>query len=220
MSAQVIRFPTVGALRCPVDAEAFRDTHQLPLHPGALNSWVMGVRVAESASASEVGELVRRIFQAWLPLFPGRIQVLNVSVGKDVDGAAGVVPPFQMRGPTRVVRVDFSYDGPATSMGWPTWVARRRERIDPLCPVQPLDTAPWIALGPGEPALVQNPLKPRPNPNEDPIDLGLPSLDLDAIGANLSSAFSGFIWTLGALAAGVLVWRHMATKPRRGDEWT
>jgi len=56
--------------------------------------WAMGVRVSPELTVPEVGEFVRRVFQSWLPLFPGPVQVQNVTVqtplGESPEGLAGL----------------------------------------------------------------------------------------------------------------------------------
>lgn len=233
MPAQVIPFPsaTVGALRCPVDAEEFRARNRIELFPNQRNRWLMSLRIRDDADEDEVREAVVGLFKTWVSLFPGPIQGPFVFVQDRTDPTLWhsgpltrnkrIVPPQaapveQMRGPQRMVIADFDYAGDATEMGLPTFVQRRRERIDPLCPMSPLDAAPWAAMDPpGEATRIVKPVEPHERAT-DPFDLGLPQLDLEGLGEDFETTLKTALFTAAGLGLGVILFQLYMSQKRRG----
>lgn len=220
-SDNVLQFPqrrAVGALTCPVDAEAFRSQNTIQLHPGKLNRWAMSVRVRPDAATAEVAEYVRRLFQEWAELFPGDIELRRVAVATPDEGLealAGLRAPHRMRQPQRAVLVEFAYDGGAGRMPLPTFVQRRRERVDPLCPVLPFDASPWAALPPGGGAEVTVPVRAPNRGARDPWDLGLPALDVDALQDKIRAGIRRIVLVAAAVGSGVLLYQLMRREKRR-----
>ncbi len=233
MSADVIPFPsaTVGALRCPVDAEEFRAQNRIELFPNKRNRWLMSLRIRDDATEEQVMQAVVNIFRTWVSLFPGPIQgpfvrvqapeapnrwnsgPLSRNVLIDVPAST---PPEQMRGPQRMVIAEFDYAGEAESMGLPTFVQRRRERIDPTCPVPPFDAAPWAAMDPpGDATRIVKPVEPHDRIT-DPFDLGLPQLDLEGLGEDFETTLKTALLTAAGLGLGVILFQLYMSQKRRG----
>lgn len=198
-------------LVCPVDAAAFREQHQIALFPGQLQQWVIALRARQDTTPEQLQSLVREIFSFWQPLFPGKVSEPVLAM---TDVRAGQQLPVRMRQPTRFVLVRFAYDGPATAMGAPTFVQRRRQRVEPTCPVEPLDAFP-MALEPGPQAVVRDPLKPRPRVDaDDPLDLGLGPVEPDAIKEFVGDALGKAALGVGVAVGGYLLFKWVTRRKR------
>lgn len=171
---------------------------QLPLFPGKRQHWSLATKLGTSPEA------VKQLFQRWLPLFPGPISEPLVLGQDDLPGAVGRLPPvagveppqgLEVRGTADLVSVRFDYLGTANSMRWPTFVNRRRDRIDPLCPLREVDATP-VAIGQGGVLLRAPQLEPLPPFGEDPLDLGVGPIRPPTL-EQLSNALLG----LGLVAA-------------------
>lgn len=189
---------TERGLVCPVNAQQFREQHLIRLFPGSLQQWTIAVRARPDTTPADLQSLVREIFSFWQPLFPGKIESPRLT---GIDVAPPAEMPFTVREPIRFVRAVFPYDGPATAMGLPTFVQRRRQRIEPTCPVEPFDAVPF-ALTPGPRAIVRAPLKPRPRTDRDPLNLGLGPIEPDRISEALEQAGRHIGNVAGQLALG------------------
>lgn len=152
---------------------------RMPLFPGKRQKWLIVLRARPDITEDEREEMVRGLFQRWLPLFPGPIGEPEVLDLDDTPASSIVQPPkLGFRGPSDTVGVAFDYMGTETEMRWPTFVARRRERIEALCPMAPTDSMPIAVVEPEDDAEGDEALEPRPNPNApDPFDLGIGPID-------------------------------------------
>jgi hypothetical protein len=179
----------------PHIAEA--DLPRLPLFPGQSQHWSLALR----QTGPDVEARVIQILRTWLPLFGGPVSEPRIAGTEDLPGAvdrlpplAGVEPPaIEVRDPATLISVRFDYLGPATSMRWPTFVQRRRERVDPLCPMRIVDATP-VAVGRALPLLRNALIEPLPPVADDPLDAGLGPVDPGKLAG---------IFAVGGLAVGV-----------------
>lgn len=115
---------------------------RMPLFPGKRQRWLMAQRTV-SASEEERDAALRAVFQLWTEIIPGPISAPEVVDASEGPTSSLAQPPaLGFREPSRRVAVEFDYNGSATEMRWPTHVKRRRARVDPLCPMAPIDTMP------------------------------------------------------------------------------
>lgn len=146
---------------------------KLPVFGNSANSWVVAAK-GTNRSIEQTTELVQRIWVSWSTLFPQGSSTSVPLVFRSVTAHPIDTPdpPLQVAGTADVFTVRFNYNGPDAQIRWPTWVQRRRERIDPLCPLTEVDAtvaavaAPEI-LDPGRPQFE------APRLRDDPLDLGL-----------------------------------------------
>lgn len=162
---------------------------RVPLFPGKRQRWLVSYRVRPDATEGERGQALTELFRAWLPLFPGPIGPPAVVSPEDGPTSSLVQPPvLTRRGPITTTAVEFDYMGPPGTVRWPTFVARRRERIDPLCPVDPVDAILLAVAAPEREA--EDPsegLAPAPGINDDPLGLQL-NIDTDKLGRQVKVA--------------------------------
>lgn len=194
------------ALKCEPAIPA-EQLPRLPL-PIGRQRWVLDIRAREDATESEVLRAVRNVMQAWLPLFEGRPGEPTLFDPEDAEGEPPLAepPPLTVRAPVRRVGVEFDWHGPGSDMRWPTFAQRRRQRIDPLCPIQNVDAMPVLVLSGGELA-DDEPLETPPDHFTDPLDLGLGPVDPDAIRRALRVTFGSAALIGGLLVAGLVVSR-------------
>lgn len=190
------------ALKCPIDAAAWRAAHPFPLAPGQMQRWVLAVKAPEEATDADLLGQVQHAFSFWVPLFPGPVQAPQRI--ERLDGPPPDAPPvpFELRGPTYFVRVEFPYTGEDDVMGWPTYVARRRERIAQTCPESPIDTAPLAAEVPEADAPPHFTPTPPRGRVEDDIGPFTPGIDAEKLEKRLKLGLS----IGGPILALVVVW--------------
>jgi hypothetical protein len=170
---------------------------------------VLDIRAREDATEDDVLRAVTNVMQAWLPLFEGRPGAPTLFDAEDAEGEPVLAepPPLNVRAPVRRVGVEFDWEGPGDSMRWPTFAQRRRERIDPLCPIRNVDAMPVLVLSQGELSADDEPLEPPPKHFKDPLDAGLGPVDPDAIKRALRVSFGSAALIGGLLVAGLVVSR-------------
>lgn len=192
-------------LRC----DSTIDPQSLPRLPvfggGAQNTWVVAFK-GTGRTPAQVQKLFDSIWQSWSALFPpGAVSVARTIPGVPSRTIEPADPPVTVAGTADVATLLFSLEGPDGTVRWPTWVRRRRERIDPLCPLQDVD-ATVTAIGQPERGLPPLPrLEQPPPPLEDPLDLGLGPVDPPGFPSVLSV---GAI-AVGAIALAVLLSRRV-----------
>lgn len=181
---------------------------RLPL-PVGRQRWLIWLRARTDATDAEVLRAVRNVMQAWLPLFEGRPGEPTLFDPKEAEGEAeqATPPALTVREPSRVVGVEFDWEGPGEDMRWPTFAQRRRERIDPLCPIAHPDAMPIAVLATSELSNDDEPLETPPDHFTDPLDLGLGPVDPDAIRRALRVTFGSAALIGGLLVAGLVVSR-------------
>jgi|SRR5690554_5361788 len=199
---------------------------RLPVFPGRAQHW----SVAYRGNPSIAEPLIVAALRSWLPLFGAGAIVSGVHVDTDpadLPGAPGQSPALPgvdpspeigVREPVDIASLRFNLDleGPASEIRWPTWVAARRDRIDPLCPLQFVDVTPVSVGEPSSRRLFGARLEPAPPALEDPLDLGLPPLPPlpplpDIVERVESTAKVG----LFALLAGSALWLFTRLRPER-----
>lgn len=187
----------------PLSCDAPALTERLPLFPGKRQVWVIAVRAATRADAvASLDEL----FERWHGLFPGPIGAPGAfSQLPRIDGGPER-PALAVREPTQLLGVTFDYRGTADSMRWPTLVQRRRERVDPLCPVDPVDAMPIrIQTNAADlPDAQGDETVGPPEGARDDLDLGLPQLP--PAGELLDTVKAGFGLALILLFPAAYLW--------------
>lgn len=171
----------------------------MPLFPDQRQRWVVRVRLGPKQDPEDA---IRAVFQEWTNIFPGAISEPDVL--DDAEPFTETIiepPPLGFRGPSQDFVVEFDYTGTDDRMRWPTFVARRRERVQATCPIDPVDTMPIAVQQTGENARGDDRLPGRTPPGEDPLAIDVPPIDTDALSARLRT----FAWVGGIAAAGVLL---------------
>jgi len=200
----LLRVETGGdGLLCPVNADVFRRDHRIRLFPGRIQRWVMAVRAGPQAEFDALQDHLITVFRRWHELIPGKYG--EPLLLPDVSREQLAIPRLiATRAPQLTCVVEWPYAGTATEMGVPTFVLRRRDRIDPVCPVEPVDDYPIAALDPG-PAVnaIEFPQLPPPSRiDEDPLDAGLPPVDVE----KARKAVRGAVSTATIVGVGLLAW--------------
>lgn len=147
---------------------------RLPVFGNQANTWSVAIK-GEGRPFDETQELVKRIFVSWTTLFPDGTAISEPMVFRNVTREPMTIPdpPLQVAGIADLFGVRFNYLGPDAEIRWPTYVQRRRERIDPLCPLTEVD-ATVAAIARPLPLDPHRPLFEAPRPiTDDPLDLGL-----------------------------------------------
>lgn len=185
---------------------------RLPLFPGQRQRWLLTLRMRDNVTQPELESAVRSLFQLWLPLFPGDIGEPELVDAENGPTSTLAAPPsLGLRAPQQTVAVEFDYLGPSTEMRWPTLVQRRRERIDPLCPMSPVDVMPIGVAEPEREADGDDLLHGAPPVNEDPLDLGLGPIDTAKFKLNLGIGLAAI-----GLGAGLLLYlAHVRPRAER-----
>lgn len=208
-------------LTCPVNRDLWAAEHEIPLRPGKVQRWLVYLTALRDATDDQLQAGLRGVFEYWHALFPGLVEQPTVRKATDAEiDAAQEALTMRVRSPRHVVLAEFGYQGDATTMGVPTFVRRRRDRIDPTCPIEPFDVLPVLALEPerdadfGEGQAVE-PRKPVESPD---TPLG-PLPNLDDIKQGVADAAKaaipvGFL-LVGGAAAAVVLYQLLQRKGRR-----
>ena len=184
-------------LTCDEDADQLP---RLPLVSGRRNRWTIAMRAPTRAAAVAA---VPALFQRWHGIMGGNIGEPEVLDQVPPSDTLPTPPALDVRQPIQLVGVEFDYQGPS-SMRWPTLVQRRRERVDPLCPVNPVD-AMVVGISTRDlPPLEGDDLVKSPREaNEDPFGIDLPDVVDHLVPSAPSLAALGL---LGAAAFAFLFW--------------
>jgi len=217
--------PTLAeqGLTCPVNRQVWGEEHSIALVPGMVQRWLVGIVAPSSSTEEDLGRALADVFTFWAPLFPGSVQVPNVRLATAEERAMALdAIEFEFGSPLHFVYAEFGYRGASEQMPVPTFLRRRRDRIEPTCPVPPIHVAPVLALEPEDEADFSDPRDTvpgsRPPALEDPLDVLDEQIDTDELARNLRAGFDlakTVMWFAGAAVAAGLLWKLTQASRRR-----